>query len=261
MAETVTSKWPSLLVVMRHAESEANLRRETLDKANSRDPHVGLPVRDVDVELTGRGRGQASEVGRYLNDRLPAFDVVYVSPYRRTQHSADLVIEEMSHRPRRVIEERVREKEFGILEGLTRHGIRELHPEEVERKNKIGKYYYRPPGGESYPDVNLRVHSFIGTMVREHAGERILVVTHSVVVLCFRRLLERMEEGEVLDLDRTDEVKNASLLVYRVGSRDGLHGVLNRTDWNLAPWESAGRPENSRGAAGGSGRAARKAGR
>ncbi len=98
-------------------------------------------------------------------------------------------------------------------------------------------------------------------MVREHAGDRILVVTHSVVVLCFRRLLERMEEGEVLDLDRTDEVKNASLLVYRVGSRDGLHGVLNRTDWNLVPWESAGRPENSRGAAGGSGRAARKAGR
>ena len=238
MDETVTSKWPALLVVMRHAESEANLRREILDNANSRDPHVGLPVRDVDVELTEQGRWQAGEAGRHLNDRFPPFDVVYVSPYHRTRHTADLVIEEMNHRPRCVIEERLREKEFGILEGLTRHGIHKFHPEEEERKKKVGKYYYRPPGGESYPDVNLRVHSFIGTMVREHAGERILVVTHSVVVLCFRRLLERMVETEVLELDRTDEVKNASLLVYRVGSRDGLHGVLNRIEWNLAPWES-----------------------
>ena len=260
MVEPVASKWPSLLVVMRHAESEANLRRETLYRENSRDTHVGLPVRDVDVELTEHGRWQAREVGGYLNGRMPPFDVVYVSPYRRTRHTADLVSEAMGRAPRRVIEERLREKEFGILEGLTRHGIHEFHPEEEERKKQVGKYYFRPPGGESYPDINLRVHSFIGTMVREHAGERVLVVTHSVVVLCFRRLLERMEESEVLDLDRIDEVKNASLLIYRVGSRDGLHGVLNRTDWNLAPWESSERPENPPRAAGRPGRTARKAG-
>jgi hypothetical protein len=46
-----------------------------------------------------------------------------------------------------------------------------------------------------------------------------------------------MEEEEVLKLDREDEVKNASLLVYEAGDRDGLRGVLVRTDWNLAPWE------------------------
>ena len=95
-------------------------------------------------------------------------------------------------------------------------------------------------GGESYPDVNLRVHSFLGTLVREHAGGRVLVVTHSVVVLCFRRLLERMEEHEVLDLDRRDEVKNASLLVYEPGVRDSGASILVRQVWNLTPWKMIG---------------------
>ncbi len=233
------SKWPSLLAVMRHAESEANQRREYLEKASSQEVYLGLSMRDMDVPLTPLGREQARASGRYL-DRYSPFDVLYVSPYTRTQQTADLVLEEVSLEPAlRRVEERVREKEFGVLDGLTRHGVRVKHPEETRRKEFIGKYYYRPPGGESYPDVNLRVQSFLGTLVREHAGQRVLVVTHSVVVLLFRRLLERMEEQEVLELDRQDEVKNASLLVYESGTRDGRQGALVRKDWNLAPWERA----------------------
>ena len=258
MNASVPSKWPSLLVVMRHAESEANLRRETLIKAKSKRTHVGLKVRDVDVRLTPRGRRQATETGRWLRRHFPPFDAVCVSPYTRTKQTADLVIKELKGEPRRVVEERIREKEFGQLEGLTIHGIRKLDPQEAERKRKQGKYYYRPPSGESFPDINLRVHSFIGTMVREHAGGRLLVVTHSVVVLCFRRLLERMEEEQVLRLDREDEVKNASLLIYAAGTRDGRSGVLVREGWNLAPWESSsrpsGRPSERRGAHTGSNR-------
>jgi broad specificity phosphatase PhoE len=113
------------------------------------------------------------------------------------------------------------------------------HPEEWARRAKIGKYYYRPPGGESFPDVNLRVHSFLGTLIREHAGQRVLIVTHSVVVLCFRRLLERLDEREVLTLDKTDDVKNAALLTYEIGTRDGRSGVLVRTQWNETHWEGA----------------------
>ncbi len=74
-------------------------------------------------------------------------------------------------------------------------------------------------------------------LVREHAGRRVLVITHSVVVLLFRQLLERLGEQEVLALDRQDEVKNASLLIYELGARDGRQGVLVRKEWNLTPWE------------------------
>lgn len=234
-------KWPLLLVVMRHAESEANERREYLNKINSTDNHLNLGKRDVDVELTGRGHEQASATGRYLQAHYPPFDSVYVSPYRRTRQTSERVMAEYSSPPGElIIEERLREKEFGILEGLTKHGIATLRPEEHERRKQLGKYYYRPPGGESYPDVNLRVHSFLGTLVREHAGDRVLVVTHSVVVLCFRRLLERMMEHEVLDLDRRDEVRNASLLVYEPGLRDSGAAIMVRRAWNLTPWDETG---------------------
>jgi broad specificity phosphatase PhoE len=232
------SKWPALLVVMRHAESEANERREYLNKINSTDTHLALGKRDVDVELTERGHRQASRTGRYLRASYAPFDAVYVSPYRRTRQTAERVLAEYPDPPGEVIpEERLREKEFGVLEGLTKHGVVTLRPDEHARRKLMGKYYYRPPGGESYPDVNLRVHSFLGTLVRERAGGRVLVVTHSVVVLCFRRLLERMEEHEVLDLDRRDEVRNASLLVYEPGVRDTGASIMVRRAWNLTPWD------------------------
>ena len=242
MASPRTFKWPALLVVMRHAQSEANLHRERLERADSPETHVHIATRDVDVPLTDEGRRQATETGRDLASRYGSFDGVYVSPYRRTRDTAALAVAALTPRPPLIIEERVREREFGVLEGLTRRGVRELHPQEVERKQKVGKYYYRPPGGESYPDVNLRVHSFLGTLVREHAAQRILVVTHSVVVLSFRRLLERLDEDKVLDLDRHDEPKNASLSVYAsVAGETGGSGLALQ-EWNRTCWSApAGR--------------------
>ena len=242
MSQQSVYKWPALLVVMRHAESEANYRREHLERSNSTSTHVQVSMRDVDVPLTPHGRDQARQAGRFLIGTHAPFDALYVSPYHRTQETADLVIETLDPKPARIIEERVREKEFGILEGLTRTGVKTLQPQEHERRLKVGKYYYRPPGGESYPDVNLRVHSFLGTLVREHAGQRILVVTHSVVVLSFRRLLERLEEDKVLELDRHNEPRNASLSVYASfpGSAGGSGLMLK--DWNLIPWQ-AGAPD------------------
>lgn len=224
---------------MRHAESEANYHRQYLEKIDSPLTHLQLAYRDVDVPLTEQGRKQAGIVGRALAAGHPPFDVAYVSPYLRTRETAALACEGLSPRPVEVREERLREREFGILEGLTKKGLRALHPEESERRLKVGKYYYRPPGGESYPDVNLRVHSFLGTLVREHAGQRVLVVTHSVVVLSFRRLIERLEEDKVLELDRHDEPKNASLSVYE--SEPGPTGGrgLSLLEWNVTPWSAS----------------------
>src|SRR5437016_13796362 len=52
-------------------------------------------------------------------------------------------------------EERIREIEFGILDGLTSDGIVAQYPREFIRRNREGKYWYRPPGGENRPDVDL----------------------------------------------------------------------------------------------------------
>ncbi|HUD73313.1 MAG TPA: histidine phosphatase family protein [Dongiaceae bacterium] len=237
-AASAVYKWPARLVVMRHAESEANYHRQYLEKIDSPLTHLQLNDRDVDVPLTAFGKRQADEVGQALAKGHPPFDVAYVSPYRRTRETAAIACARLEPSPVEVMEERLREREFGILEGLTKKGLRAIHPQEHERRLKVGKYYYRPPGGESYPDVNLRVHSFLGTLVREHAGQRVLVVTHSVVVLSFRRLIERLEEDKVLELDRHDEPKNAALSVYE--SQPGTAGGrgLALLEWNLTHWSA-----------------------
>ena len=212
MVDVSTSKWPSFLAVMRHAESLATERRRHLEQINSGDVHLGLDMRDVDVPLTPEGREHARLTGRRLNEWGP-FDVLYVSPYMRTLQTAEVVLGELLRRPAVIKEERLREKEWGVLEGLTKHGIRLRHPDEHERRKRVGKYFYRPPGGESYADVNLRVHSVIGT------------------------LLERMDEEDILTLDRQDEARPASLLVYELGERDGRKGVLVRRHWNLVLYD------------------------
>jgi len=69
--------------------------------------------------------------------------------------------------------------------------------------------------------------------VREHPRQRVLVITHQVVVLSFRKLIERLEEEDIIALDRQDEARPASLLVYELGERDGLKDALVRRHWNL----------------------------
>ena len=50
---------------------------------------------------------------------------------------------------------------------------------------------------------------------REYCGERVLLVCHSVVVLCMRYLLEHMTEEQILAIDRADEIANCSVTSYR----------------------------------------------
>src|SRR5262245_37606032 len=91
MADPSVSKWPTLLAVMRHAESLATERRRHLEESRSQENHLGLPMRDVDVPLAPEGREHARATGSGLNDLGP-FDVVYVSPYRRTVETAEEVL-------------------------------------------------------------------------------------------------------------------------------------------------------------------------
>jgi broad specificity phosphatase PhoE len=119
-------------------------------------------------------------------------------------------------------------------------GIETQYPREKGREELNGKYYYRPPGGESYPDVNLRVHDFIGTMVRECRMEKVLVVCHSVIVLSFRRLLERMTEKDVLDIgmDIKREPKNCSITWYTFDASHGTRGKLRLKEYNVVLYDS-----------------------
>jgi broad specificity phosphatase PhoE len=78
------------------------------------------------------------------------------------------------------------------------------------------------------------VHSFLGTLVRECRRQSVLVVCHSVVVLTFRRLLERLTEKELLAIDRDpgQDVCNCSVTWYEFNPSAGGKGRMALHQFN-----------------------------
>jgi len=242
-------KWPDRLWIVRHGQSQSNVARKLAEDAAR--AHIGISVRDVDVELSALGQEQARAVGHWFRAMPPEQrpNVVLVSPYRRARQTADLICETAEiqvsrHDGSYTIDERLREKEFGVLTGLTRTGIAERFPDEHELRMLFGKFYHRPPGGESWCDVIFRLRDVLGTIAREYAADdRVLIVCHSVVVSCFRYLLERMTEEEALEEDRLNEILNCSVTGYRYdpsAGRKGTGGLVRELCNDIGPLLAGG---------------------
>jgi probable phosphoglycerate mutase len=236
--------WPDLLYVVRHGESAGNIARDAAHEAGEQ--KIELDVRDVDVPLSDLGQLQAIALGNWFR-ALPREDrpnVILTSPYLRARHTAGLIVESAGMHEDSyslVVDERFREKEFGILDRLTAVGVKEIFPEQAEFRRLLGKFYHRPPGGESWCDVILRLRSATEMISREYRGYRVLIVCHSVVVLCMRYILEHLTEAELLAIDRSAEVANCSVTLYEHDATLGPRGNLRLKLFNfVAPLEEAG---------------------
>ena len=246
VSKTVTRNliWPERLYIVRHGESAGNVAREAATAAGDR--RIDLDVRDVDVPLSDLGAQQAEALGRWFaslpRDRTP--NIILTSPYVRARHTAEIVATSAGLSKDKytlVVDERLREKEFGILDRLTKVGIEAYHPDQAEFRRLLGKFYHRPPGGESWCDVILRLRSATEMISREYCGERVLLVGHSVVVLCMRYLLEHMTEEQILKIDKENEVANCSVTSYYHDASAGPKGSLRLELFNfVAPLEEAG---------------------
>ena len=111
-------------------------------------------------------------------------------------------------------DERLRDRELGILDRLTKLGVEKRYPEEAERRRWLGKLYYRPPGGESWADVALRLRSVLDELNTLGKGHRVMLVCHDAVIMLFRYILEGMSEEELLDLAAGTTILNASITRY-----------------------------------------------
>ncbi len=230
--------------IVRHGESAGNVARDLAEAAGH--PVIELATRDVDVPLSPLGERQAAALGRWFA-KMPAEEkpsVVLTSPYIRARMTTELTLSAAGVDPNDVpfiVDERLREKEFGVLDRLTKVGIIAKYPEQAEIRSALGKFYHRPPGGESWCDVILRLRNVIDTITREYRRERVLVVGHSVVVLCFRYLLERMTEEQILAIDRAEDVANCSVTSYEFDPTRGEKGKFGlRLSNFVAPLEDAG---------------------
>lgn len=205
---------PAELVLVRHGQSVGNVADAAArEQGLSR---LELTTRDADTPLSPTGQEQAEVLGRHLGDLTAQQrpQVVLASPYERAAHTARLATAGLRDVPL-VMDERLRERDLGAFDGMTGTGIRAEFPEEARRRAAVGKFYYRPPGGESWTDVALRVRSVLGDIRQEYDGERVWVFTHQAVIMSFRLVVEGLDERRLLEIDSTEPLGNCSLTRYR----------------------------------------------
>lgn len=207
------------LVLVRHGESVGNVADRAATKAEQ--PRLDLDIRDADVELSDEGRQQAQALRQHLTD-LPQEQqptVVLSSPYRRALQTAQIVTEGLGLDV--LVDERLRERDLGAFDGLTWIGVQQEYPQESERRARVGKFYFRPPGGESWTDVVLRIRQVVLELQDRYAGERLWLFSHQAVIMSFRVAIEGLSEEEILAADKDTPVPNCSMTTYRRG-RGGL---------------------------------------
>jgi probable phosphoglycerate mutase len=231
----MTMTWPSQLWIVRHGESLGNVAR---DAAMASDlARIDIADRDIDVPLSPLGLEQSRSVGRWFAS-LPKEErpeVILSSPYLRAVGTASAIVDEAGlGSVARSTDERLREKEFGILDRLTRSGIESEHPDQAEFRRLLGKFYHRPPGGEGWCDVILRLRSMLDTICLHYGGKRVLIVGHQVVVLCLRYIIEQLDEEQILAIDSEGDVANCAVTEYRAAANgDGGDVTLKLERYNF----------------------------
>jgi broad specificity phosphatase PhoE len=240
MTTTQQTRWPARLWLVRHGQSAGNVARDLAHEAG--DHRIKLDLRDVDIPLSPLGEQQAAALGQWFaagkGHGRP--EVILTSTYLRAQQTARIFRDAGGADAGEAIcsDERLREKELGILDGLTTAGVAALLPEQAEFRRLLGKFYHRPPGGESWVDVVFRLRALMDTVSLHYAGREVMIVAHQVVVLCMRYVIENLSEAEILAIDQQGDVANCSVTEYVHDPAFGKDGGLVLVRYNVtAPME------------------------
>src|SRR3954454_13620425 len=226
---------PVELWLLRHGQSLGNVAR---DEARGRNAEtLDIAQRDMDVPLSPLGIEQATALGKWLGTCAAPPEVIIASPYRRAMQTAELAMQAGGLNVRVHSDERLRERELGIFDLLTSRGVESRYPTEAERRRRLGKFYHRPPGGESWVDVALRMRSLRDSLAREHLDKRVLLVTHEVVIVIWRYLLDDLDEHGALALAHDRPLANCSLTTFVRGSDESL--AIDRDNWTVTLEASA----------------------
>lgn len=174
-----------IIAFIRHGQTEWNAR------------HL-LQGSNREIDLNEKGVEQVQSAAEGLARAGYAFDRVYVSPYRRARHSAEVLCSVLGGEAS--VDDRIREMDFGEYEGTpyldggyVDNNIRAAFESPLD---------YVPQGGETYEAVLSRIRDFLDSELKPLEGlvERVLVVAHggvlhAVVTTILGLGVERFWEG------------------------------------------------------------------
>lgn len=136
----------------------------------------------IDVPLSEKGIEQMRRISEFFKGI--SLSAVYSSPLSRALKSADIIAEPYGLRP--VVVSDLRERSFGIWEGMSFNEIKERYPEEFEAW-AANPLKYSPIEGESTIEVRDRVARVLEDILSNHGNEKIAIVAHGGVnriILC-----------------------------------------------------------------------------
>ena len=185
------------LILIRHGETEWNRERRMQGQ--------------TDTPLSDRGRAQAEAVGLRLAQQ--SFAALYSSDLSRAWDTAAAIARANVHgiEIRRV--PALRERTFGMMEGLTYDEMAQRYPDEHARFNARDPDY-AVPGGESPRQFFERSLTCLENIARAHVGECVVVVTHGLVLDTLHRAALNMP----LEAKRDAPLLNASLNTFHHGA-------------------------------------------
>jgi probable phosphoglycerate mutase len=198
MADTV-------LTLVRHGETEWNLS--------------GKQQGHRDSPLTERGIAQAESLALALEEAR--FSSIYSSDLGRARSTAHVIAKRLGMKI--TFEKCLRERDLGILQGLTVGEFRTKYPGEYARFHSRDPDYVLP-GGESVRQRYDRIISCLCGIAEKHRGGSLLVVAHGGVLdSTLRRIF-----GFSLAKRRCFSLLNSSINVV----------CVNGDEWRLVTWGS-----------------------
>ena len=148
----------------------------------------------IDIQLNDNGRNDTSQAAKHL--RSIEFDVALVSPLKRAIETATLLTE---GRTTIIPCPHARERNYGILQGLTSADVESIRPP-IHFIKRGGDYHsLDPPHAETFEELRDRAIALYQHIIDQYTGQRILVVSHGVFLQQFHGLIRGKDWIESLD--------------------------------------------------------------
>jgi broad specificity phosphatase PhoE len=108
------------------------------------------------------------------------------------------------------------------MQGLTSNEVEDVRPR--VKYVRIGDDYHslNPPGGETIPMVRSRAKKLLRFLLKNHAGKRILIVSHGVFLQQFHSVIRNQDWADAM----ADPVRVLQLRRFKLSGRELLEEAM-----------------------------------
>lgn len=223
---------PLNLVLVRHGQSEGNAAKRLSEGGDHTAYSPEFRMRHTSgFRLTAQGRSQARRAGTWMRlNGLDSFDRFMVSSYVRAKETAGLLDLPQADW---MLDSYLTERNWGDVDNLP-EDERNARFGEALAKQISAPFFWRPPNGESFHDLCLRVDRVLDTLHRECSNQNVVLVCHGEVMRAFQVRLERLTPEQfkqrVLSDEYWERIHNCQITHYtRVEPSSGR--VSAHADW------------------------------